>query len=101
MKSTRRDLLTAAGAGFGLAGMGMQSAAGQQPPQHKGKPLDIADYQPKSMLQVPEHKAERARYPVIDVHTHLTWGGSTPETIRTIVPPEELLAGMDRRNIHT
>jgi len=31
-----------------------------------------ADFQPKSMLHVPETKVPRSRYPVIDIHTHLS-----------------------------
>jgi predicted TIM-barrel fold metal-dependent hydrolase len=102
MKTNRRDLLT--GLGFGAAAAGLTPAAAQtqQPPQQrKGKPLDIADYEPKSMLQVKETKVPRSRFPVIDVHTHLTWRGTTAESIRTIVPPEELLKVMDAANIRT
>jgi len=90
------------------AAAGLRRASAQQsqqqpaaPPARKGKPLDIADYQPQSMLQVPETHVARARYPVIDVHTHLTWRGSTPESIRVVAPPDELLPVMDRKNIHT
>src|ERR1700722_7007787 len=32
--------------------------------------LYLDEYQPKSMLVVPEHHPQRARFPVIDVHTH-------------------------------
>ncbi len=65
----------------------------------KGKPLDISDYQPKSMLIVPEHTVEKARYPVIDIHTHISF--SSGEKNRFAAPPEELLAVMDRRNLRT
>jgi hypothetical protein len=34
--------------------------------------LDLSDFQPKSMLHVPETKVPRSRYPVIDIHTHLS-----------------------------
>jgi len=37
----------------------------------KGK-LDLSDFRPKSMLHVPETKVEKSRYPVIDIHTHLS-----------------------------
>jgi uncharacterized protein len=33
-------------------------------------PPSILDYRPKSMLVVPEHKVQRAKYPVIDFHGH-------------------------------
>src|SRR5437762_7104794 len=39
-----------------------------------GKPVQLAlsDFQPRSMLHVPETKVLRSRYPVIDIHTHLS-----------------------------
>ncbi|HET8546578.1 MAG TPA: amidohydrolase family protein [Bryobacteraceae bacterium] len=90
MRTTRRELL----AGLGAAGY----AAAQD---RRGKPLDIQEYQPKSMLVVEEHHVERARYPVIDVHTHLTSSDRTGEKVNFNATPEELLAVMDRRNIRT
>jgi hypothetical protein len=71
----------------------------------KGEPLDLSEFQPKSMLQVPETTVERARFPVIDIHTHLCWsaksekGVSMVEEREFLAPPEELLEVMDRRNI--
>jgi predicted TIM-barrel fold metal-dependent hydrolase len=69
------------------------------------KPMDLGDYQPKSMLQVPETRVERARYPVIDIHTHLSWavksskGVPLSEERRFIMEPAELLKVMDAKNI--
>ena len=57
----------------------------------KGNPLDLQDYEPKSMLHVAETPVEKARFPVIDFHTHLTW--------EKAATPKQLLAVMDRRNI--
>ena len=37
------------------------------------KDLPLAEYQPKSMLQVQETHVPKPRFPVIDIHTHLTW----------------------------
>lgn len=37
-----------------------------------GKDLLLTDYQPKSMLVVENHQVMRAKYPVINVHTHFT-----------------------------
>lgn len=34
--------------------------------------LPLENFQPRSMLVVPEHPVLRARYPVIDVHTHIS-----------------------------
>ena len=104
MKTNRRNLL----AGLGISAAAAAAAAAQQkqqpnPPAKapKRRPLDIADYEPKSMLVVHESRVERARFPVMDVHTHLTRRGAMQETIRPIVPPEELLAVMDKTNIRT
>lgn len=69
--------------------------------QRAETPLPIQQYQPKSMLIVPEHVVERSRYPLIDVHSHLTWTDKSGETIRFNATAEELLAVMDRRNILT
>jgi predicted TIM-barrel fold metal-dependent hydrolase len=50
---------------------------------------------------------ERPRFPVIDMHTHLTWtanvrnGVSVGEEIVVFAPPEELLPVMDRKGIRT
>jgi len=87
---SRRHLLGA----MALAPLGMAAQT-----ERKGKPLDLADYQPKSMLSVPEHHVEKARFPVIDIHTHLCW--SKEETNRYLASPAELLAVMDRRNLRT
>jgi len=103
MKTNRRDLLKGIGMGMGAAA-GFHSAEAQQTPPpgaHKGRPLDIAEYQPRSMLHVHETNVERARFPVIDVHTHITSFGGAVDTVRPTVPPEDLLKVMDRRNIHT
>lgn len=36
-----------------------------------GGGITLPEFQPKSMLRVPEHPVRRAKFPVIDVHTHL------------------------------
>jgi predicted TIM-barrel fold metal-dependent hydrolase len=46
--------------------------AGAMAAQEAPAKLAIEDFQPKSMLVVPEHPTPRARYPVIDVHTHIS-----------------------------
>lgn len=43
----------------------------QQPPQPAKQQLPLSDFRPKSMLVVPETKIARAKFPVIDVHTHV------------------------------
>lgn len=86
---TRRSLL-------GALGVAPAAWAWQE---KMGKPLDITEFEPKSMLSVPETKVERAKFPVVDVHAHLSWSKDEKNTY--LAPPEELLAVMDRRNIRT
>lgn len=96
---TRRSWLVAACGGVLPSRLG----SGQAP--RKGRPLDLSEYQPRSMLQVPEHIVERARFPVIDIHTHLSWAAKSEKGVplteerRYPAEPEELLPVMDRRNI--
>ncbi|MEK7753829.1 MAG: amidohydrolase family protein [Acidobacteriota bacterium] len=65
------------------------------------KGVAIDEYEPKSMLHVPETKVLRSRFPVIDVHTHLTFSPGLGKQGGLIepAPPEEILAVMDRKNI--
>ena len=79
----------------------------QRPEASTPQPLDIAQFQPRSMLRVPETSVPRAKYPVIDIHTHLTFqersGAAAPgsHAIRVLAPASELLPVMDRRNLRT
>ncbi len=99
-----------------LESMGLLAAAGVVPtpvssaqlksPEGSGKmKLDLADFQPKSMLHVPETKVTRSRYPVIDIHTHLSIraksvnGVGIGEKMEFLATPESLLPVMDRKNI--
>jgi predicted TIM-barrel fold metal-dependent hydrolase len=63
--------------------------------------LALEDFAPKSMLHVPETRVERARFPAIDFHTHLSWstelGG--PERVEQNATVDEALAVMDRKNV--
>jgi predicted TIM-barrel fold metal-dependent hydrolase len=103
----RRQWLAGAGAALVAAGSGTflpsESAAEDEP---KGKMhLELSDFQPKSMLHVPQTKVSRSRFPVIDVHTHLSWqashknGVALGERMQFLATPEELLRVMDRKNI--
>ena len=76
-----------------------------QPARSPGGPLVLEDYQPASTLQVPVTRVERPRFPVIDVHTHLSWSGRAgagPEdaqAVTVLAPASELLSVMDRRGV--
>ena len=43
-----------------------------------GAAVTLPDFQPKSMLHVPQHTVLRARFPTIDVHTHVFGLGRKP-----------------------
>jgi predicted TIM-barrel fold metal-dependent hydrolase len=95
--------------------MGMSFVAGRLPttaiisapaaPESAGKPLQLANFQPRSMLHVPETKVPRSRYPVIDIHTHLSFAAQTAngvamgEAMKYLDPAEALVPLMDRKNI--
>jgi len=74
-------------------------------PESGGKPLQLADFQPRSMLHVPETKVPRSRYPVIDIHTHLSFAARTEngvaigEEMKYLARVDALLPLMDRKNI--
>ncbi len=98
-------------AGLGLAvgqgaianawqGQGSKRLPGDERMTGGGK-LALEDYEPKSMLHVPETKVTRARFPVIDFHTHLSWSsrrGRVTEAHNNATP-EEVLPVMDRKNV--
>jgi Amidohydrolase len=103
-KLNRREALSVASMAV-LAGTLPNPPAGNAQQITAHKPLDISDYQPKSMLHVKETVVERARFPVIDVHTHISESakhvnGVAIEPKRNfLAPPSDLLAVMERRNI--
>jgi predicted TIM-barrel fold metal-dependent hydrolase len=78
-------------------------------PQSKAAPvpLELSQYQPKSMLQVHESRVERAKFPVIDFHTHISVAAKSEKGVELspdrqyLGTPQELLAVMDRKNIQT
>ena len=71
------------------------------------QPLPLTDYEPRSMLHAKETHVERAAFPVIDVHTHITVSAKSKNGVelaaaRTYLGrPDDLLAVMERKNIRT
>ena len=65
------------------------------------KPLALVDYQPRSMLHVPETKVPRAAFPAIDFHTHLSWieGSGGSARVFNAATRAEALPVMDRKNV--
>ncbi len=73
-------------------------ATGAVPSQQPASaPLPLTQFQPKSMLHVGETRVQRARFPVIDFHTHV----SRRRAQKPGVPPGELVKTMDAVNLHT
>jgi predicted TIM-barrel fold metal-dependent hydrolase len=78
-------------------------------PQRKAAPvpLELSQYQPKSMLQVHESRVERAKFPVIDFHTHISVATKSEKGVELspdrqyLGTPQELLAVMDRKNLQS
>ena len=105
----RRQLLHSTG--LAMIGGTMARATGApssaEPTNNAAPSLSLADYQPKSMLQVKESHVARARFPVIDIHTHISVSAHsekgvdiTPER-QYLSTPDELLRVMDRKNIRS
>jgi Amidohydrolase len=98
---TRRGWLSAAGAGItgaALSAAASVDASSDAQPARATPTLPLAEFQPKSMLHVEETRVERARFPVIDVHTHISPRGRSP---RPGVPPAQLVTVMDAVNVRT
>jgi hypothetical protein len=87
---------TTLGSGRARAQAGAQ--AGQQRAPSAGGSLPLTEFQPKSMLHVQETHVPRARFPVIDFHSHVSL---RPTSKRPGVPPAELVKVMDAVNLHT
>ncbi|HEY3836546.1 MAG TPA: amidohydrolase family protein [Bryobacteraceae bacterium] len=92
---------------LGAGALAARQAAGQAAPQSsnaalpKDGGLPLEQFQPKSMLHVPETHVPRSRYPVIDFHTHITSGRGNPPAMHFSMDPANCLAVMDRKNIRT
>jgi predicted TIM-barrel fold metal-dependent hydrolase len=106
--SRRTWLKSLAGSVAASAVVAVESPApAAQSPAQPAASLPLTEFEPKSMLKVAETRVERAKFPVIDVHTHLTFraksagGVGQGEAMRTIAPPADVLTVMDRRNVQT
>ncbi|MEP7272429.1 MAG: amidohydrolase family protein [Acidobacteriota bacterium] len=66
-----------------------------------GKQIPLHEYEPISTLRVSQTTVLTPRFPVIDFHTHLTWGpGLDPgEGLTVIAGPEELLPTMNAKDV--
>jgi len=70
-----------------------------------GQRLALADYEPKSMLYEQETRVERAKFPVVDVHTHISVSANSRKGIdlgaerNYLAQADELLRVMDAKNL--
>jgi len=104
LSGTRRDFLAgASGAALAATGCTHKPVAPEKP---AGATLELKDFQPRSMLTVPETRIERAKFPVIDVHTHVymypTVAGKDSGANPVQIPKEQLdqiVKWMDEVNI--
>ena len=90
----------------GAAQPGRTFAASRKETQKTASPsLSLAEFSPKSMLQVPETHVAHARFPVIDFHTHITRSAKSTRGVSLasdrvyLGTPQELLAVMDSKNV--
>jgi predicted TIM-barrel fold metal-dependent hydrolase len=105
----RRQLLYGTGIGLvsGAAARAGVAASSSNEEQAEPGALSLADYQPTSMLHARETHVERARYPVIDIHTHITESSKSINGVDLAAErdfhatPDELIPVMDRKNIRT
>src|ERR1035441_6358422 len=91
-----------------VAGSGMQVGRAASVPAENAPqpvPLELSQYEPRSMLHVHESRVERSKFPLIDFHAHIS-GSTKSENGVELAPdreylgtPQELLAVMDRKNI--
>jgi predicted TIM-barrel fold metal-dependent hydrolase len=73
------------------ANQGRRPGEGRTP---EWPPPTILEYKPKSRLIVPEHPTPRAKFPVIDIHSHQP-APISPERFK------EVVAAMDKLNLRT
>jgi uncharacterized protein len=77
----------------GSAQIGYKSAANAE----ASKTLLLRDFKPVSMLHVPAHEVDKAKFYVIDVHNHI----NDAEGIEDHMPPEQVISIMDATNVRT
>jgi predicted TIM-barrel fold metal-dependent hydrolase len=105
---SRRQWLHALGLSLGASAhthAAFAIAPRQKNAQSAGQRLALADFEPKSMLQVRETRVERARFPVVDIHTHISFSAKSENGIELapernyLGTAEELLTVMERKNL--
>jgi len=91
-----------------VAGTGMQVGNTASVPAENSSqpaPLELSQYEPRSMLHVHESRVEHSKFPLIDFHTHLSGSTKSEKGVERspdreyLGAPQELLAVMERKNI--
>jgi predicted TIM-barrel fold metal-dependent hydrolase len=101
----RREWLYRAGLIAGASQLSLPSAMAQAESPAAPKPLDLSQYEPKSMLHVRESHVDRAKFSLIDIHTHISVSTKSEAGVELapdrqyLGTPQELLAVMERKNI--
>lgn len=101
----RRQFIRTAGAGAlgTIATAASASSTSTLPPDRK--PLALEDFEPRSMLHVPETRVPKPKFPVIDAHSHLTFtansrsGVPVGEKVRFGTTAQDALELMDRKGL--
>ena len=106
---TRREWVVGmgmvAGAAVGRRSVFGESAEVSTSDTQPEPPLLLSEFEPRSMLQVAESHVPRARFPVIDFHTHITQSSWSKNGVAlaaervSLGSPHELVAVMNRKNI--
>jgi predicted TIM-barrel fold metal-dependent hydrolase len=105
LSMNRRQWLYGAGLVAGASHFAPAISDGQAERPPAPKPLDLSQYEPKSMLRVQETHVERSKFPLIDVHTHISVSTKSDAGVELspdrqyLGSPQELLSVMDRKNI--
>lgn len=105
--SSRRRFLLASSAA-GLAGSCQGPAESGKKEEPAKAIMNLIEFQPKSMLVVPETKVEKAKFPGIDVHSHVymypTSSSKDVGANPAQIPPEQvdqIVKWMDEMNMET
>jgi predicted TIM-barrel fold metal-dependent hydrolase len=108
---TRREWVVGmgmvAGAAVGRRSVLGESAEVSPSDTQQEPPLLLSAFEPRSMLQVAESHVPRARFPVIDFHTHITQSAWSKNGVAlaaervSLGSPPELVAVMNQKNIRS
>jgi predicted TIM-barrel fold metal-dependent hydrolase len=101
----RREWLAVTSGGLMMPPVGSSKKTPHDQDATRSDALSLEEFQPASMLRVPVTRVERPRYPVIDVHAHLSWSGRAgagaedAQAVTVLAPAKEVLSVMDRKGV--